>query len=635
MSFPIPGAVHEDGVILNNPEIVMADTIISDLAGAGNFSEGVDLGGPDIELGDASISDLGGVGLFADGLPLSYPDIMLADPYTHLDDVQLMEGGTELWFYALDPGAIETVTENRVDPITGPYVSTFRPGVFIVVGKLLDFRGDPLYGRAPLEVRFTDLSSPVVSNWLWDFGDGTFSLLQNPLHVYKKPGIYDVLLQVQIGANWYPVLKLEYVVVWPGGLKVANTNKCFSYGMPNQPQQGIAWREFGGPGWVFPESRVGIFQVFSDVNQRFQLITDARTGKTYRFATRQGPKGSGMSKQAVDRKGDQYGEHEIPWEVRFREHTGNRKYLYIKHLISHFQVEPENADAANAPGHDDKGYRNAQELRLRAYVDGELVADDDLKDIPINGEPAFTKNVRGKRIMLSLAGTAGELRITGMDTDYTVLDKRGLPADRTLEQYNYQEEFGMPLVHFGPGDNKAYNLATGTDATGSVFTGTTGPDGNPTSAMQFSPASSLTAPLVEAVTGDFTIMLGVSAVTANVVLCQLGTATMSILRAGNTYTLRFDDNGTVYDQVLRWKGTGWLLLKVSRTGQELVVSEDGRQTTSFLLMGLTLYSGNFVIPAGTAKVLYDVWVLPSRITEAAFERYNWDIQNNQGQGFLF
>ncbi|MFM1876733.1 MAG: hypothetical protein RL266_2470 [Bacteroidota bacterium] len=66
------------------------------------------------------------------------------------------------------------------------------------------------------ELGFTDIStiaSGSITNWDWDFGDGSTSTLQNPTHIYAAPGIYDVTLtasagnctdQLTLQANSYP-----------------------------------------------------------------------------------------------------------------------------------------------------------------------------------------------------------------------------------------------------------------------------------------------------------------------------------------------------------------------------------------------------------------------------------------------
>jgi PKD repeat protein len=52
-------------------------------------------------------------------------------------------------------------------------------------------------GTAPLTVQFSDVSNGRVASWHWDFGDGETSDVQNPSHVYRKPGRYDVRLTVR------------------------------------------------------------------------------------------------------------------------------------------------------------------------------------------------------------------------------------------------------------------------------------------------------------------------------------------------------------------------------------------------------------------------------------------------------
>jgi PKD repeat protein len=46
-------------------------------------------------------------------------------------------------------------------------------------------------------VQFTDESAdPIPVAWLWDFGDGSYSTLQNPTHAFATPGDYTVMLTV-------------------------------------------------------------------------------------------------------------------------------------------------------------------------------------------------------------------------------------------------------------------------------------------------------------------------------------------------------------------------------------------------------------------------------------------------------
>ncbi|HHG85153.1 MAG TPA: PKD domain-containing protein, partial [Bacteroidetes bacterium] len=52
-----------------------------------------------------------------------------------------------------------------------------------------------------LQANFTDMTSGQASSWLWSFGDGSTSTLQNPTHVYQSAGSYTVCLQASDGCN--------------------------------------------------------------------------------------------------------------------------------------------------------------------------------------------------------------------------------------------------------------------------------------------------------------------------------------------------------------------------------------------------------------------------------------------------
>jgi PKD repeat protein len=45
-------------------------------------------------------------------------------------------------------------------------------------------------------VAFKDLSVGQVTSWKWDFGDGTTSTEENPIHQYQKPSNFVVILDV-------------------------------------------------------------------------------------------------------------------------------------------------------------------------------------------------------------------------------------------------------------------------------------------------------------------------------------------------------------------------------------------------------------------------------------------------------
>jgi hypothetical protein len=46
-------------------------------------------------------------------------------------------------------------------------------------------------------VSFKDETSGQATSWQWEFGDGTTSTEQNPIHQYKNGGDYTVVLNVK------------------------------------------------------------------------------------------------------------------------------------------------------------------------------------------------------------------------------------------------------------------------------------------------------------------------------------------------------------------------------------------------------------------------------------------------------
>lgn len=83
-----------------------------------------------------------------------------------------------------------------------------------------DFTAEPLRGRAPLTVQFTDTSTGDVESWTWQFGDGTGSAARHPAHVYQQPGVYTVTLTVTGRGGLTDTATREAYVTVRGALSV-------------------------------------------------------------------------------------------------------------------------------------------------------------------------------------------------------------------------------------------------------------------------------------------------------------------------------------------------------------------------------------------------------------------------------
>lgn len=62
-------------------------------------------------------------------------------------------------------------------------------------------------------IYFTDLTIGCATSWLWDFGDGTTSTQQNPVHFYPNAGVYDVKLKVCSASGCDSISKNAFIVV--------------------------------------------------------------------------------------------------------------------------------------------------------------------------------------------------------------------------------------------------------------------------------------------------------------------------------------------------------------------------------------------------------------------------------------
>jgi hypothetical protein len=75
------------------------------------------------------------------------------------------------------------------------------------------FAGDVATGDVPLTVQFTDQSYNDPTSWLWEFGDGNTSTLQNPNHTYVINGTKTVVLTATNGAGSDSETKTNYINV--------------------------------------------------------------------------------------------------------------------------------------------------------------------------------------------------------------------------------------------------------------------------------------------------------------------------------------------------------------------------------------------------------------------------------------
>ena len=102
-----------------------------------------------------------------------------------------------------------TTVDGCTDSITVPN------GVRAGIKPIPAFVANPLIVCARDTVSFTDLSTGVVDFWLWNFGDGTTSNLQNPVYNYNDTGYFSVQLIVGSNGCFDSTLIVNYIQVKP------------------------------------------------------------------------------------------------------------------------------------------------------------------------------------------------------------------------------------------------------------------------------------------------------------------------------------------------------------------------------------------------------------------------------------
>jgi PKD repeat protein len=145
--------------------------------------------------------------------------ISVSPPFATIESVQSCQNpqsvqfsfiGTGVDSFLWDFGDGTTSTQASPDhtyPTSGQYIVSLTlinnqngcvnevPDTVNTSGSSAIFSMNGNTGCAPLNVGFIDASVDAVS-WQWDFGDGSTSLLQNPIHVYDTVGNFNVSLTV-------------------------------------------------------------------------------------------------------------------------------------------------------------------------------------------------------------------------------------------------------------------------------------------------------------------------------------------------------------------------------------------------------------------------------------------------------
>lgn len=134
-----------------------------------------------------------------------------------------LTGGSYQWYKNGLPIPGATSSNYTMDQITtaeyGTYYCSSAQGLsrLFTINRAMDvgFTANSFIGCEPMTVNFTDqtVSPYTIQSWLWDFGDGLTSTLQNPSHQYQDEGVYDVSLWVSDGYVARQLMQTGYITV--------------------------------------------------------------------------------------------------------------------------------------------------------------------------------------------------------------------------------------------------------------------------------------------------------------------------------------------------------------------------------------------------------------------------------------
>ncbi|MEO8822022.1 MAG: PKD domain-containing protein, partial [Ginsengibacter sp.] len=102
---------------------------------------------------------------------------------------------------------------------------------FLVKAQIqANFIATPTAGCAPLVVQFTDSSAGNPTQWKWNLGNGTSSVLQNPSVAYFDPGTYTVSLIIKNSFGTDSITKVQFITVYSApeiNFNASNVTGCF------------------------------------------------------------------------------------------------------------------------------------------------------------------------------------------------------------------------------------------------------------------------------------------------------------------------------------------------------------------------------------------------------------------------
>jgi PKD repeat protein len=94
-----------------------------------------------------------------------------------------------------------------------------------------NFDASPRIALVFEDIFFTDLSESQdpITDWYWDFGDGQYSIQQNPVHQYSDTGHYDIKLRISNPSGADSIVKADFIAVRDSAMLDFEIFESFNY----------------------------------------------------------------------------------------------------------------------------------------------------------------------------------------------------------------------------------------------------------------------------------------------------------------------------------------------------------------------------------------------------------------------
>jgi len=255
---------------------------------------------------------------------------------------------------------------------------------------------------------------------------------------------------------------------------LTRSTKCWRLAI--ERQQGYSFTEITGADWIFPELQANYLRVITEKGTSITIAFDNEKGLPWLICTRKTPSVESLPVRWTDKYTDTDGT-EITWSIKLREHADKDHEFKLRFTEEHLNLRPQDEANKDGSGYDSYGFRDAQIITCKKYINGNSVAESQVDTTEPKATIVHPYQIEDYRIQTEISGTASELRCVGIKNYYDTLRRRIAP-EIVIKETDYQSALSSDLsIWLSRQPPKGRNRATGLYAdTNPVLDDDFGPD---------------------------------------------------------------------------------------------------------------------------------------------------------------